>query len=520
MNIKIYLLTLAILLIVSSIGFASGIEGGLTTKLGYTYIDESDNLSINQQTFNRYEGFNFSLNDINLSLEKGYNLFGQLSNITQNNRNLRLTAARYGAFSLSGFNNQYRRTYSKDGSLFTRRESSGINGSLNITKQFKLFGGWIYEDKDGTAKTYFRPTPDADEFSINYSRYAYNLGASIKADNSYGRFEYKNVIYENDLDFDRDRTSDIYNLNLSGFLPDYKKFRFAGGYYHRNDNIEDYDTEFNTDSYWAAVKLYLQQQWSINYRLLTAESEHNQNNLITDNNYHTISLSKAFKKQGGMRFGYEYRSSDNGLNHTQSDGYLANGWYNHDNRLFIKARYSFISKEVDDGETMLGESDRSRHFISIRYVDKSWGGIKGKIEKRIKKYDDIEIEIDYTSASSEIKLNHRYADLRVSYLYRIGDYTNRTREDNYEFSDHIVSASFTPKRIYQFDLRGNIYYYRSQRDLDLEKFSFGVDLSWEFLADYALEIKYKLNTYDDLLYIDDHYTSNIIEINLINELSF
>jgi len=65
-----------------------------------------------------------------------------------------------------------------------------------------------------------------------------------------------------------------------------------------------------------------------------------------------------------------------------------------------------------------------------------------------------------------------------------------------------------------------VTYYRSQRDLDVESFILRFKLAYGFYSGYRIEIKYDVHNFDDFLFLDRYYTANIVEINLIKNISF
>ncbi|MFC1475078.1 hypothetical protein ACFLQG_00385 [Candidatus Zixiibacteriota bacterium] len=516
---KIFVLfsLVTLLLLASSVLLAN--EGELKIKLGGVIIDDQDNFGVNQETYNTYEGFGLSLYDFRYETDAGFGFSADLYNITMNNRNMRFSAYKPGLVKISGYNNQYRRTYDPDGVNFTRRESSGVKGTVQPFRNVKLFGGVDYTDKDGMSYNVYRPVADTVELSTNYTNYSYNFGASGYCPFGILMFEYKSFVFQDDLDFSNDREADQFKVSLFSTYPGYDPLKFSAGYFTRKDKLDGYTTELKTDVYWGAAKLYMKNGWMADYRLILAQSDHTGNAHETDNDRHTLSLTKAWKGMGGIRAGYEYGTSDNSVDRTISNGFLFKGWYNWENKWYFKSKYSVINKDVDDGATLIGQEDRSRHNLSVKYVDKNWGSIKGKVEKRVKEYDELNSKVDYTSASVGLLLKKaNLGKLSLNGTYYLGQFENHSTVVNYEFTDHLLSAYIYPHIINKIEVWTGATYYRSQRDIDLEKFSFTFGVSWEFIPTHHLNTKYKAYTYDDLMVASDTYTANIIEFNLIKDL--
>lgn len=506
----------ALLMLTSATLFAN--EGELKIKLGGVVVDDQDNLGVNQETFNTYEGFAFSIYDFRYDTDAGFGFNADLKNITLNNRNLRFNAYKPGLFNISVFNNQYRRTYDEKGEKFTRRESSGIKGFIKPSDNIKLFGGFNYNDKNGISSSIYSPVADTIELSTDYSQYSYNFGTNLFS--TYGNlsFEYKNIVFQDDLNFSNDREANQYNISISTSFPDYDKLKLFGGYFSREDKLDDYTTKLESSSIWAAAKLYFNQNWKLDYRLVLSNSKHSDVR-ETDNTRHTFSLSKAWTGYGGLSFGYEMIDSDDTIDKTSSSGLVLRGWYKYQNKVHIKAKYSAANKDVDEGSTIYGKEERSHSNISIKYVANDWSTLKGKIDKRIKEYIELNSKVDYTQASGSIYLKKKdLGKLSFTAAYYLGEFKNQSTNVNYEFSDHVLSANISPELNDKFEVWTGATYYRSRRDIDLEKFNFNFGISWKFIPEHQVALKYKAYTFDDLLIINNTYTANIIEISLIKDL--
>lgn len=494
--------------------------GEMDVKIGYVFTDESDNLSVNQETYNTYEGPAFSLNNIYIGFENGIKFNGDLNNISMNNRHMNMSLGKAGLTQINFYNNQYRQIYSPDGVNYTRRETTGLSGYLKPHKNFKLFGGFDYFDKDGTAEFIYEPVGESNEYQINYTQYSYNFGGQAYCPYGNARYEFKRITFQNDLNFSLDRTADVHNLSFFSSLPNYRWFTIAAGYYGRSDEYDSLATNLNTNSFWGAGKIYLKNQWLIDFRTIMATTEHNDDMNDQDNKYYTLAVGKSFQRVGGFSVGYEIRKAENETQKTTADGYKVSGWYSYLGKLYIKGRYSFISKTVDDGETLIGESENSRHMLSVKYNDSQWGSLSAKIEKRIKKYDDIDTEADYTSASSALAFKTKFGKLVASYKYNFGEYYNHSNLLGFEFSDHIVSGGLYPMSYYGVEAYIGATYYTTFRDIEMEKISLDLRLNWEFIPLHHLEGRYQMYTYDDFFSVQDTYTANNFEINLTKELKF
>jgi hypothetical protein len=64
-----------------------------------------------------------------------------------------------------------------------------------------------------------------------------------------------------------------------------------------------------------------------------------------------------------------------------------------------------------------------------------------------------------------------------------------------------------------------VVYYR-KRDLDVEHVGLRFNAAYSVAPTYSVKIEYNIQNFDDFLVDDAYYTANIVEVNLIKDLSF
>ncbi len=516
--VKILFVTAAGLLC-SGVALAANGSGSVT--LGYTYLDEEGNLGVNQETFNTYEGFGLSLNQWRYDFANGMMLNADLNNITLNNRNLRASIAKPGLFSLAVQNNQYTRAYDFNGSQYTRRRSTGAQASFQPHKMVKLFGGFGMTEKFGNNFAVYAPISDTAIATTDYKHTSFNFGAQGTLKQGYVRADYRHFGFDDKTAANRDRTADCYRALGSINLPRYDWLMLSGGVSYRKDKLDETTVELKTTQGWGGLKAYLPHQYTVDYRLLYAITDHVGPKLTTDNIVHTASIGKNWPRYGGLRVGYERRVSDNFSNKTTSNAFLGNGWLRPTDRLSFGAQIVTRAKSVDQGTTLVGDEDVTRHLVKAAYHDTAWGSISGQWQGRVRKNDDIDTKVDYSTLTSSLMLQRsQYGHLTVTYSYYTGKYENRSDQASYEFGDHVISGAIYPKSYLQFTTDFGATYYRSQKDNDREKFNLNFGLRYSFMGDHHLEVRYNVFNYDDYLLFDHYYTANIVEVNLIKDFSF
>ncbi|MEW6051049.1 MAG: hypothetical protein AB1644_08330 [Candidatus Zixiibacteriota bacterium] len=513
---------LQVLTVLSVAGTAqSAGQGSGNVTLGYTFFDEEGSLAVNQETYNTYEGFGLSLNQWRYAFDNGMNLSAHLNNITLNNRRLRAMLSKPGLFSIAVQNNQYRRVYDFDGNRFTRRRTTGAQATFQPHKAVKLFGGFGLTEKFGNNFAVNAPIADTVVSQTDYSHSSFNVGAQGSIRQGYLRAEYRHFAFDDKTTANSDRNADNFVLTASANLPRYDWVIVSAGYIYRVDKVDASTVELKTNQGWGGFKLYLPKQVVADYRLLYAVSDHVEPKLTTDNTVHTVSLGKNWPRYGGLRVGYEYRLSDNFTSKTSSNGFLANGWLRPTDRLNFNAQVAARSKTVKEGATLLGDEDITRHLVKAAYRDTLWGSISAQWQGRARSNDDINTKVDYNTLTTSLTLQRKeYGALTFIYSYYTGTFENRSDNVDYEFGDHVISGTVYPRGYRNFTGDFGATYYRSKKDNDVEKFNLNFGLTYSFMNDHHLVVRYNVFNYDDYLLRDAYYTANIVEVNLIKDFTF
>ncbi|MDH3890280.1 MAG: hypothetical protein OEV49_04285 [candidate division Zixibacteria bacterium] len=495
-------------------------EGGGSIKAGYIYIDEEGNRGVNHETYNSYEGLGISFENWRYRVNNSITLRADLRNLTLNNRNLRLSASKPGRFNISLNNNQYRRSYDFDGLQFTRRRSTGMKISVQPYREITLFGGFGRSDKHGNSAVLLSPVADTVYHSTDYEHSKWNLGALAALPYGFARLEYRSSSFDDRLISNGDRKAAGINLDAHIRVPNYSWLDLSGGYYHRTDEYESSGLELKTNQGWGGFKLHLPKLHQVEYRLLFARTRHTGENSETDNVVNTLAVGKAIKGYGGVRIGYENRISDDLVDRTVSHGLLIKAWYDYQRRLFIKASLATRKKQVKTGATLLGDEDLTRHRVTAQYRSAAWGDIRAQWQGRFRTNDDLNSQVDYQSISLNANLKRsEYGRVAIAYSYYMGKYENTDLNTGFEFADNVISATLYPRSYRKTNAYIGGSYYRSRRDLDTEKFSLNFGVTYGFLKDHELEIKYNVFNFDDYLARSAYYTANIVEINVKKAVS-
>jgi|AMFO01.1.fsa_nt_gi hypothetical protein len=514
---QILLFTLVVALIQAA--RANADEGNVRLGVGYVFLDEEGNHSVNQETFNTFKGLNLSIENLAYAMDNGVNLTGSFRNITLDNRNLRFSTFKSRLFSIKFRDSKYRRVYDHDAAQFTSRETIAGSASASPFENVKIFGGFQRIDKQGNDLVEFIEPSDPLLLSTDYDRMSINVGGQGFYRKSSIRVEYVTSDYNDHAHEGTDRKADDFRVNASTAVPRLERVILSGGYNHRVDKLDSEAAELRTNRGWGAIRIYLPRETKLDFRTVFARTKHSANLIETDNAMNTIVLSKIWKRRGGLRLGYENRIADDLIDRSQSHGLLAGAWLNLRNRLFARGMIAIRNKDIVTGSTLLGDEDFTRYRASLRYSDGRWGSISAQYRAQVRENPDIGAKVDYRSVSTELRLvRASCGEADIVYSYYTGEYTNRV--EGFVFADHIVTGTLSPARIGRLGVNLGGTYYRSLRDLDTEKFSMFFSASYDLGESFVFEAKYSVFNYDNFLVHDEFYTGNIVEVSLAKNVDF
>jgi hypothetical protein len=385
-------------------------------------------------------------------------------------------------------------------------------------RYIKVFGGGSFVGRSGSVTNLFNLDNSLTSTVVDYEqKYAYG-GVRVNHRGRMFRAEYGGIDYTNKENSYLDQSRRW--IKLRGFvpIPGYEWVRLTGGYLNYRTWYIHKDIEIKSNKGWGGAILELPKNFTLKYNFIFERTTSDSDLVATDNIANTIYLSYVRPGQVGLTVGYQNDIKDDFEDIVKANSYYFSGWYKPNSSFKFRSEFGFRAEEVDAGSRHIGDEDRNRFKISGRYKNMEYGSIELKFEVKNRNNDQLGSESDFSrlALNGTAKLAD-YADLSVGYSYSVGEYSNI--EEEFKFSDHLIYGDILSHEYYNVSGGGGIVYYRSKRDLDVESITLRFNGRYRFLEDHFLEIKYNIHNFDDFLVNDLYYTSNIIEISLIKNLS-
>jgi hypothetical protein len=506
---------LALVLVLISQSTAVEYDGKV--KFGYLFLDEDGNRGVNQPTYNLYEGAGLSFENFSFRFDNGTRIYGNLRNLTMNNRNLFAGVTKAGMYGVTIRHHQYRRRYFSDVERSTRRDHTNAQAWLEPADFIRVYGGYGVTDKKGEMVALIDPgliTPI--EFGYKY----YNAGVKLQYERSYLQFDYRGSDFKDDLDSFNDRTSNRFKISAFSPVPGYENLILNAGFQHFENNLKQRFDSLSANTTWGGARYYFEKGFSLRYSFIWDRARRTGDLAATDNISHAVYADKVWDGDGGVTIGYRFKINDEVYDELKTNGYHLSGWYRPMVALTFRAGYGSDREKVTDGVTLTGDQDRSRFYIQGKYRA-PYGFVRLQYQDKQTDNDDIGSKADFSRVSADGRLVlEEYGNLEVSYAFLDGRYDNSG--GRFVFKDHVVSGDLFSREFHQFRAGFGGTYSRSVKDVDVEASQLRFSGEYRFDDGYGMEIIYRAFNFDDLddqsFIYSQYYTANVVEVSLYYEL--
>jgi len=494
---------------------ASGFSG--TARVGYVLVDDEGNRSVQQPTYNIYEGAALSLEDFDYYSANGLHLSGDLRNITLNNRDLSASLTKQGVFGLKVRNNQYRRIYSAEGDSFTRRHHTNADLWAQVNRNVRLYGGFGLTGKKGHTIDLFEPGVELGRREVDFTQTDYKAGAALKYRQYHLNVEFRGASFSDDIHTGYDRSSVRYEIRGGGPIPNYEDVALYGGFQRYQSRLNDQDDTLIANTVWADARYQAPYQVTVKAGFVFDRARRTGDWTSTDNITYHAQVGKDWLRYGGIVLGYRYRIKDDLWNELRTDSYSATAWAKPVTHLLVRAGYGSDALDVKSGHTLTGDEDRTRGFVSARYDVKGTGYLKVKHCQRNIDNDQIGSSAEYLQEAVELSVRFpEYGELQAAYSLLDGEYVNGG--GGFEFKDHVVTGDLLSREYRGFQGGFGLIYMRGKEDVDIETSTLRFTGSYNFMADHQVMVRYNVYNFDDLAdpspIYSRYYTANIVEISV------
>jgi len=486
-------------------------------KAGYVLVDDEGNRSVQQSTYNLYEGPALSLEDLEFRGKGGIRAFGDLRNVTLNNRNLSLGLTKSGLFGVTLRNSQYRRIYSSDGDSFTRRHRTSADLWVQAHRYVRLYGGFGLTGKKGRLIELFEPGVDLGRRQVDYTQTDLKFGAAFTYREYHLNIEFLGSSFSDDPSADNDRNSARYEITAGGPLPTIKQVAFYGGFQRYQSRLTERADSLKANTVWGGARYHAPYQVTLKTGFVFDRARRTGDLTATDNISYHVHVGRDWLGYGGVVLGYRHRINDDVWDEVSGNSYSISAWAKPVAPVLVRAGYGSDAKEVNSGRTLTGNEDRTRFYMSVRYNFGQTGYVRLKHSARNIENDQIGSSAEYMQAAVEVSLRaSEYGELQASYSLLDGEYVNTG--GIFSFKDHVVTGDLLSREYRRLRAGFGLTYMRGKEDVDIESSTLRFTGTYDFMEDHQLEVRYNVHNFDDLAdpspIYSRYYTANFLEISV------
>ncbi|UCC78921.1 MAG: hypothetical protein JSW64_11640 [Candidatus Zixiibacteriota bacterium] len=506
-----------ILLLASSVSFAQG--GGGDLKLGYIYIDDDGNRSVSHSSFNYYDGPSISLENFHYRFKNGFRIKSNLQNINLENKNLSFELGKTGLFGIDVNTNRYRRVYDFDGDSRTKRDLTSAGLWFNPSRYVKFFADGSFNSVSGVIRDSFDPGFNAIARELDYKSGKYGVGVRIKHSGRMFHAEYNTVTYSNEIDELKDQSRMRYRLMGHFPVPNYEWLILSGVLQKFKTELDDTEFELKSTTARGSVLARLPNNLLINYIAFFNRAGSDSDFVETDNVAHLIYAGYTQPATFGVTAGYQMDINDDFEDEIKANSYYFSSWLKPYEAFELKTEYGFRAEEVEDGFRLVGNEDRSRIRAYGTYRKAELGSFKVGFESKMRENKQLESEAEFDRYHFDLYLE----DLEIfmfsgGFSYFKGDYENNDAE--FEFTSQQLYVNIDSREYRGITGGFGLAYFRNELDLDDESINMTFRGSYQFWGGNRAELIYRVFNFDNFLLLDQYYTENMVEFNLIKSLSF
>lgn len=491
-----------------------------TVRVGQTFVDDEGDRSVNQSSYNIYEGAAFSIENFQYCSSNKLRVKGDFRNVTLNNRNLSLSISKSDFAGLSLRNSQYRRVYSSGGDAYTRRNRTSGDIWFQVHEHIRLTGGYGLTNKKGQRLELFEPGTAIGREEMDYTLTRYDAGASLNYQNHRLNVSYRGTKYEDEKDPVYDRTTGRLQITASAPLPKLKSVFVNGGFQNYQTTIKNRPDTLKANTVWGGLRYFGPHQVSLRTSFMFDRARRTGDLSASDNLVYAIYAGKDWQRYAGAVVGYQYSINDDVRDEITTNGYTVSLWGKPYPKLLLRADYGSDAKEVKAGRTLTGDENYTRISGSVRYDLGMSSYARVKYSSRNTENEEIGSEADFDQTAFELSLNRpEYGSVQLAYSLLEGQYINNS--GGFYFKDHVLTSDLLSRSYRNVQVGFGATYMRGKEDIDIESSQLRFSGLYSFMEDYQFSVVYRAFNYDD--FKDDspiyskYYTSNVVEMSVAKQ---
>ena len=491
-------------------------------KLGLAAISQDGDAASTIESYNISRGLTFSKILLNGKVGQNKSVSLDIQNVTEHQMKGSLEFAAPGLFNVRFDGTRLRYLRPGPGTPEFSRELGGVAANLTPQRWLKLYGGVSFQEKLGDRVALLTDGLDFPGTSYDYSSETRNAGSqlrwkgrSIEVDYVWRQFE--------------SRTSSLLNrdgrrLRVTAHGPVVSKFSFSGSYVGDKSIFDETGAAVYVESYSGMLTF-------VPARFLTVSGHVNHKNAEDD----LTRLSSRVLTAGGKasvrpypsittEAGYEHArrtsipetaGTPEGKRELSSNSFLAGITARFSDKTKLLLRYRTRTTDRTEYEELTGPFDTDNFISKLEGWANTYVQYSLAFEDRERSNEELMTagrNRGFTVFANITPPSGQYPPtLRLSGSVFRSKFTEP--HGSFVTDNVLLSARLKYRLVGGLSAEGGITHIDVRKDLDIRKDIAIASMQYEFVSGYAIELRYDLFSYDDLLSSQRNYAANVVTLN-------
>jgi hypothetical protein len=486
------------------------------TKLSYIFLDQNGDRYSLPELYNVYSGF--SLEELYLTGRFKTNSTFQLNlnNVNLDNRDLGLKLNLPDLLSLKADHQKSRFVFDRDGDIKSFRTRTSLGGTVKPTKFLKLNLDYSHQLKEGSRLGYVEE--NAGVLGEKYDQRIQNgkAGVQLKCGQRYLTLSHRILLFNSDLNDSLDRKTNRTEITLNTPLP--ADISVSLRYMREESILEKRDLKLKTDFLAGTIFHRISRNILVAFKSSFQRADNRSTYRTTDIGRAGLSLNYRISKKFETDWGYEYQNREDQYGEINTHWILLGAKASPAENLFVRGLYRFKTRKDPDFSTLIGEYDEDNKLFKVKYRPIDRVDIRMRYQDKTRENTDIDTKVESQSFSSNLLLDLP-KDIGLTFYFSLLDWDFHNFATNYRTSNRTYGLTFNLKPIELLKLTGRANYLKLSKDLDIDKYSFSIGVSYEFLEGHGVEASFQRFGYEDMITSENDFDANVFKIGILKTIN-
>jgi hypothetical protein len=484
-------------------------------KLSYIFLEQSGDRHSLPELYNTYSGF--SLDKLYLAGRFKTNSTFQvnLRNPNLDNRDLTLDLTMPDVLSFRAKHRRSRFVFDEDGDIRSFRTHTDLRSTFKPASFLKLILGYAHRLKEGSRLGLIENNRGVLGEKYDQKIQRGEAGVQMKWGRRYVTVSHRILLFDKEQQDSLDRKSNTTEISLNAPLPG--NISAFLKYVRGESVLEKNELKLKTDLFAGTVFQRISKKILIGGKFSFQRSDDLSTYRMTDIGRVGFSVDYLINKKFETDVGYEYYIKEDQFGEISTHSFLLGAKVSPADNLSLRGLYRFRMRKDPDLATLIGEYDQDNKLLKVKYRPLEKINLQIRYQDKTRENSDINTKAEMRGFSSNAHFDLGKAfDLTLSFNLLDRDFQNSIT--HFRSSNRIYGLVINSRLMKSLNLRSDVDYLDLSKDLDISKFTFSLNLIYEFLDDYGVEFAFRRFTYDDMILSENDFDANIFKIGVSRKI--